>query len=70
MENKTSEYMNQDKKGDGIKKKKRQKKSSALIAAAQARNPVEQVIANSAQDVRGKSDLPNTGPTINYENES
>jgi hypothetical protein len=51
-------------------KPRKRKKISALLAAAKARSAVNQVIARSAQDVRGSNDLPNTGPTINYENES
>jgi hypothetical protein len=51
-------------------KPRKRRKISALVAAAKARSAVDQVIARSAQDVRGSNDLPNTGPTINYENES
>jgi hypothetical protein len=66
MENKTPQNTNPDEKP----KRKRHKKSSALLAAAKGRSAVDQVVARSAQDVRGSNDIPNTGPTINYENES
>jgi len=49
------------------KKKVSPKKSSALVAASLGRSAVDAVQPNSGQDVKGTSDLANTGPFVSYE---
>lgn len=54
-----------EQKKEVIKKKK--KHSSALLAASMWRSPVSHSLLHVSHDVRGYSDLANTGPFVNYE---
>ncbi len=54
-------------KKDNQSIKKTPKKSSPLLAASKGRSAVDNVKAASGKDVRGSSDLTNTGPFVSYE---
>jgi hypothetical protein len=49
------------------KQKKPLKKSSGFVASAVGRSAVDAVKARSSRDVRGSSDLANTGTIISYD---
>lgn len=54
-----------EQKNEVVKKKK--KHSSALLAASMWRSPVGHSLPHVGHDVRGHSDLANTGPFVNYD---
>jgi predicted O-linked N-acetylglucosamine transferase (SPINDLY family) len=47
--------------------KKKKKHSSALLAASMWRSPVSRLLPQVSHDVRGHSELANTGPFVNYD---
>ena len=62
-----SEKNNEPTKEKGEVNKKKKKHSSALLAASLWRSPTSHSLLNVNRDVRGSSDLANTGPYVNYE---
>jgi len=64
---KESEKNNEPAKEKGEVDKKKKHHSSALLAASMWRSPTGHSLLHVNRDVRGSSDLANTGPFVNYE---